>query len=55
MLTGTTFLPSFGMRRRKARKLISYVVTTKSKGKKNVLVLATHPLLLGETKDDEKY
>ena len=36
------------------QKLISYVVNTKSSGKKNVLVLCTHPVLLGVTKDDGK-
>ena len=34
--------------------LNSYVVDTKSKGKKNVIVLATVPVLLGVTKDDGK-
>ena len=34
--------------------LTSYVVNTKSKGKKNVVVLSTKPLLLGVTKDDGK-
>ena len=34
--------------------LTSYVVNTKSKGKKNVVVLSTKPVLLGLTKDDGK-
>ena len=34
--------------------LISYVVNTKSKGKKNVLALTTMRPLLGVTKDDDK-
>ena len=34
--------------------LTSYVVNTKSKGKKNILVLSTMPPLLGVTKDDGK-
>ena len=34
--------------------LTSYVVNTKSKVKKNVVVLATKPLILGVTKDDGK-
>ena len=33
---------------------MSYVVDSKSKGKKNVLVLSTQPPLLGVTKDDGK-
>ena len=37
-------------------KLISYIVKTKSKGKKNIIVLCTIPNLatLGKTKDDGK-
>ena len=34
--------------------MTSYAVNTKSKGKKNVLVLSTLPLLMGVTKDDGK-
>ena len=35
--------------------LVSYVVPTKSKGLKNIVVLTTRPPLLGITKDDEKF
>ena len=34
--------------------LVSYVVHTKSKGVKNILLLSTQPPLLGVTKDDGK-
>lgn len=34
--------------------LTSYVVSTKSKGMKNIIVLASKPPLLGQTKDDGK-
>jgi hypothetical protein len=38
----------------KKMSLHSYVVKTKSKGKKNVLVLSTIPPIMGITKDDKK-
>ena len=34
--------------------LHSYVVPTKSTGKKNVLLLSSHPAIIGVTKDDDK-
>ena len=34
--------------------LVSYVVNTKSKGKKNVVLLSSHAVIAGVTKDDDK-